>query len=732
MTIPTIPRTPEALVDELFAQQLRETCGLGETELEAALAELRALDPRSLPPSAALLIAGLPRFIWRVARTYAEHTRLEGQLAESERRYRGVVESLHEVIYRADARGHFTYLNPAWEDITGHAVEKSIGTLSLEYVHFDDVPRASATLKAMFKGDLDEQRDEFRFRTRGGGYRWFEVYARRECDAAGRVIGFTGTLNDVTERRQARERLQEQLHFVQELFEAIPLPVYMKDVEGRYLRLNKAFEQLTGVPREDALGRTVFATMSPRDAAEQVRRDRDLLGFGGTQNYEMHLQTPLGEVRDALWRKAALKRPDGSVMGLIGTITDITDRKRWESALVQAKEAAEAANRAKSEFLANMSHEIRTPMNGVIGMTRLALDSDDPAEQRDYLRIVQSSAEALLSILNDILDFSKIEAGKLVVEHIPFDLRDTLVETLKGFAPTAHAKGLELACEVDPDVPHFAVGDPGRLRQIVVNLVGNAVKFTEHGRITLRAALGERSADEFELLFSVSDTGIGIPEDKLASIFDAFTQEDSSTTRRFGGTGLGLAICSRLVCLMGGEIRAESEQGKGSVFRFNLRFGEHDASRERQTGADERAPGAGEAQRPLDILLVEDHPVNQMLAERLLDRWGHRTAMAENGEEALTLLASRRFDVVLMDVQMPVMGGLEATRRWRAEEAAREFRGRTPIVAMTASAMPADRDACIAAGMDDYLPKPLDAARLSMILQRIGAARSAQPEGART
>jgi hypothetical protein len=515
---------------------------------------------------------------------------------------------------------------------------------------------------------------------------------------------------DITDRRRMETQLSEQLHLVEELIEAIPLPVYLKDTLGRYIRLNRAFELFFHVRREDYIGRTLHDLLSPEDALIHAVKDAELFAAKGTQSYEAMVHSCDGEIHDAIYRKAVLTRRDGSVSGLLGVIVDITDRKTAEREVVRAKEAAEAASRAKSDFLANMSHEIRTPMNGVIGMTDLALDTELSAEQREYLSIAKSSAESLLTVINDILDFSKIEAGKLSIEHIAFDLHRLIADVLKPLAMRADEKGIELISAVIDNVPRFVLGDPSRIRQVLVNLVGNAIKFTDTGRITLTTDLMQQQHGRTIIHFAVSDTGIGIARDKHELIFDAFSQEDTSTTRKYGGTGLGLSICRRLVELMGGQMWLHSQLGEGSTFHFSVEL--------QLTEQSVSAPGQPisrhslrEARLRLNILLVEDHPTNQKLALGLLEKWGHLATLAQNGQEAIDILDRQSFDVVLMDMQMPVMGGIDATKRIRAREAALHL-PRTPIIAMTAAAMQDDRDACLAAGMDDYVSKPIKVGEL--------------------
>jgi len=542
---------------------------------------------------------------------------------------------------------------------------------------------------------------------------------------------------------------------------------------------------------------------------------------------------------------------DGRPRQYIAIRTDISARKAVETELIAKRTEAEAASRAKSDFLANMSHEIRTPMNGIIGMTDLAIDADSELERREYMGIVKNSAESLLRILNDILDFSKIEANKLMLERVGFELRQIVSETLRTLGVRAGEKGLELICDFADDVPQHVIGDPTRLRQVLINLVGNAIKFTNTGEIVVSLAVEALTEKELTLQVSVRDSGIGIPGDKLESIFEAFSQADASTTRQYGGTGLGLSISSRLVKLMGGQMSVHSEPGKGSTFQFTLVLGmddkpvtplateqligkqvlvvddnavnreiflrqltrwgvrcmaassgeqakslcteagcqpdlvlldqhmpgmdgltlatwmreqthlrttpmlvlssgplKDDAERARKLhlngyltkpvtdvdllAAVKRALGVagGEpvrrlvgspqpdaAAHALKVLLVEDNLVNQQLAIRLLEKWGHEVTLAVHGGQAVERLSSsEHYDMVLMDMQMPVMGGVDATRLIRAHEA-EHARARVPIIAMTANAMESDREECLEAGMDDYLSKPINQIELAAKLR---------------
>ena len=811
-----------------------------------------------------------------IARDITDRRQAEKALRESEARHRGILETSVDAIITIDERGVIDSVNPATERLFGYPRQEMIGQ----------------KVNMLMPSPHREQHDDYlRHYTETGERKIIgigrEVVAQRkdgstfpidlsvsEINIDGQRL-FIGLVHDVTDRKNAemllrrardeleirvRERTEEllaansKLNYERYLFDTLmaysPQSIYFKDAAHRYIRINQALARsfdLSDV--QEAIGKTdadfFTADYATRTAAEEV----EIMRSGQPIFYKEDQETyDDGRIRWVGKTKMPLYDETGTITGTFGITRDITESKQAAETLRLAKEAAEAANQAKSTFLANMSHEIRTPMNAIIGMTELVLDAPLTAQQREFLTVADEAAESLLAIINDILDFSKVEAGRLVLDYVPFDIREHLGDAMKTLAPRADRRGIELVCRVHHEVPEIVIGDNTRLRQVVLNLVGNAIKFTEAGEVALELEHQPLSEEEALLHFKIRDTGIGIPPDKQEAIFEAFEQADSTVSRRYGGTGLGLAISSRLVNLMGGRISLESEVGHGSTFHFGVQVRTNrdepttprahdpaalegtpvlvvddnrtnrlileemlsswrlqpsaaadatDALRRLREASDNGQPfrlvvtdahmpgmdgfalarqikedrtlgstvimmltsgdqpgdptrceelgvaaylhkpvkqselldaillvlGVTEADeetvvlpephkrvRPLRILLAEDSLVNQKVTVTLLEREGHQVSVANNGKEALAALTTDSFDLVLMDVQMPEMDGLEAAGIIRSRE--RRSGGHVPIVAMTAHALKGDRERCLEAGMDEYIAKPIRSRQL--------------------
>ena len=537
-------------------------------------------------------------------------------------------------------------------------------------------------------------------------------------DAHDAIIGYLliGTDNTArklveAEQRKLDQRLRDQQFYTRSLIESNIDALMTTDPEGIITDVNKQMEALTGCTRDELIGAPFKSYFTDPERAEAGIRL--VLSERKVTDYELTACARDGKQTVVSYNATTFYDRDRTLQGVFAAARDVTERKRVEAELQQAKAMAETASQTKSDFLASMSHEIRTPMNAIIGIADLLAKTPLSPEQDQYVQIFRRAGDNLLHLINDILDLSKVEASQLELERTRFSLNDLLGKVTEMVAVRADEKGLALVCEIAPDVSRDFIGDPTRLRQVLLNLLGNAIKFTERGEVALRVTADEQASASATLRFTISDTGIGIPDEKLSTVFERFTQADSSTTRRYGGSGLGLTISKRLVELMGGRITVESGIGKGSVFSFAVPLEVWSGS---MRAAKVSVGAAPELPLPeLRILLVEDSPDNRTITIAYLQETPYRVDIAENGAIAFERFTGGHYDLVLMDRQMPVMDGLTATRAIREWEQANE-RPPTPIIALTASALKGDQEKFVAAGCSAYLTKPI---KQDVLLQAI-------------
>ncbi|MBV8656251.1 MAG: response regulator [Burkholderiales bacterium] len=653
------------------------------------------------------------------------------ELLQNERRLRSLIYNLPGCIYRISPSESLVidFVSDGIEDLTGwSAAEFQANADELHRACVGDavvVQKRERMAAAIAAGVSFEM--EYELTRRDGTRLWVLERGRAVKDGAGKVVSIDGLILDNTAVQKAQADLEISNRRLSNAVESIHMGFAMFDRDDRLVNSNDAMRRLypklapflvPGISIEDLL-RAYFRTTAPseriKNPAEFFSEEEDeYIRIWREHRYRHPFES---EIRTAgRWiRQQQTMSADGSVVILH---TDITALKLLNLELASAKETAESTARAKSEFLANMSHEIRTPMNGIVGMTELTLETDLSPEQRENLELVRASADQLLVVVNDILDFSKIESGKLHLEQIEYSLAKSLQEALKPMQIKAEAKKLRLAWTIEPDVSDQQWGDPIRLKQVLTNLVVNAIKFTERGGVTV--SVSRLGGDIEGMRIAVHDTGIGIERAKQTAIFDSFSQADSSTTRRYGGTGLGLTICRSLVNLMGGDIWVESEPGFGSTFYFTILPAGQAATpiAPEPTVADaDQGQDALMLDRHLHILLVDDNEVNLQVAKRMLARQTHwRIDEVTSGELAVEACSMAQFDLILMDLQMPGMGGIEATQHIRSMESASQ-RPRIPVVALTASASLELREACLVQGMDGFLLKPI---RLQELLSEIG------------
>jgi len=641
-------------------------------------------------------------------------------LRASEDRYRRIVETTSEGVWLIDAGNKTTFMNHRMAQMLGCDAEVGVGRSPFEFL--DEAGRAALAAHAQWP---EPHPFEVRFIRADGTSVWALFGATPVFDNTGGYDGLLAMVMDITDRKQAAEaleglsqRTERRERMLTTMLSSISDFAYICDREGRFLFANQPLLNLWGITLEEAVGKNFFDLGYPDDLAEQLQRQvQEVFEMKKGVTGETFYTNPAGLNACYEYIFSPVFGGDGTVEFVVGFTRDVTERKRAAEAWRTAKDAAEAANQAKSEFLANMSHEIRTPINGVIGMTELVLDTDLTFEQRDYLTTAKVSAESLLTIINDILDFSKIEAGRLELVPVSFHLQESIEETMRAMAFPAHEKDLELLCDIKSEVPCYVIGDSVRIRQIIINLVGNSIKFTERGQVELEVAIEAQEGDELRLHFIVSDTGIGIPPEKQKLIFEAFSQADSSTTRRFGGTGLGLTISSRLAEAMRGKIWVESEPGKGSHFHFTICL---EIDHQALAPSTEEVPLAG-----IPVLVVDDNFTNRRILKEMFWMWQMKPTEAASAQEALTHLrrASERghpFALVVADVQMPEMDGFDLAGRIKDTPNLADV----VILMLTSGEKRGDIERCRGMGVSAYLMKPVRRAELRDAITKAMRARS--------
>lgn len=771
--------------------------------------------------------------------------------------YDGLLDLVNDLVFSLDLKDlHLAYVNAVAIEIYGCSLEvlAESGQRWLEAIHVDDQVTLGSQLQELvdLKLSNNEFNHEFRIVRPDRSQRWLQGTFRILFDDQKNPVQIGAIAKDITKRVQAEKELSESKAIYDSLVDNLPIKVFRKNREGKIIFGNQKYCKELGFSLDELLGKTDYDLFNDELAEKYTKDDRWVLQTGlPFHSVEEHPGNE-GKVAYVEILKAPVTDSKGRRIGIQGMFWDVSDKKAAEDALRKAKELAEAASKAKSDFLANVSHEIRTPMNGILGMTELLLESYLDKDQREYVQMIQTSGQSLMTLINDILDFSKIEAGKLELVSSSFDVREQLGDTLRTLAIRAHAKNLELVFDVDPKVPTRIVGDASRLRQVLINLVGNSIKFTESGEVVLQVKCNQIVDSNAHLQFIVRDTGIGIPKHKIEAVFQEFEQVDTSRTRKYGGTGLGLAIGSRLVAMMNGKMGVESEEGEGTTFNFELSFpidtsygptfelsqlqdmsvlivddnpvnlrtlealtrswkmktmvsenseqaleillGLAKANEPVQVVLADSKMGGGSGidlaikirqeesiagsriilmssgertgqvvtsldvdrvlkpvkhsdlraalmqtldidtwsttvhskskksnQDAIKILVAEDNPVNQKLTITLLQKQGHDVTLAVNGLEAVEKFEQNEFDLILMDVQMPEMDGLQATREIRSLSVNRK---RIPIVAMTAHATEADKQICLASGIDEYLAKPFRSVDLFAVINELTNART--------
>jgi PAS domain S-box-containing protein len=710
-------------VTDSLRQLLAGLRNIYSNQLNTELAENKAISKTDLESSViigilAMILIGL--ILYQVNRYMSLRNLAEREAQNKEVKYSRFIEDSGLIVVLADLKGNINFVNKRVKNCTGIEPEEIIGKHFSTLVDKTWVPIINNNFRRQIQTKEFELQIEFPLNVKSGEPIWVEQ-SSTVMSEDGKPVGFQCILKDITEKKKAEEEAkksemekEENQYRLQSILDNSTLIVYIKDLDGRYLLINKKYKELYQLTEEQAIGKTDFDLLSSDEAQRNFDMDQYVIREQKTIEIEETIEKS-GNTYNLLMVRFPLYDKNHNIYGTVGIANDITERFLYGKHLIEEKSKAEMAEQLQEQFLANMSHEIRTPMNGIIGMTNILIDTPLSDEQKEFVHVIKKSSDNLLVLINDILDLSKIKAGKLRIENIDFQLRETVENTLAPFNVKIMEKGLKLGFVVDRNIPDMLIGDPHRLNQVLTNLLGNAVKFTEKGEINLGIKLLERHDDTVSLEFSVSDTGIGVSPDKLKYIFESFTQAETGITRKFGGTGLGLSITKKLIELQHGAIDVSSEQGKGTIFTFVLDYG---ISSKQEIGKPKRLSEL----RTLDnnrlsgkkILVVEDNETNQKVIFHMLKKFGVDIRIVNNGKEAIQVLEDGcPYDLLIMDLQMPEMDGFETTKYIR-----QQLKLKVPIFAMTASALRNEKTKCFELGMNEYLTKPFVPAELHQQLKK--------------
>ncbi len=687
------------------------------------------LDPKATADSLALLMfvgTGIVISVLSesVHRTYQRNLILErrrqAQLAiqQTEERFTHLMRHSSDMIGIVAPDGRILYVTPSVKRILGYQPDERVGQNIQDdpIVHPDDRAATLAFFKLISERPGISVNAEFRLRHANGNWRDIEAVGQILLDESGALII---NCRDVTDRKQAERTIHENEQRWGSLTKMLPQLIWTANADGTVDYYSPQFMKFTGKTSEELYQEGWKNLIPEEDYSAVISQWKACVASSENFNLEFRIRGADGISHWFKVQAVPVRDYDGTVIRWLGSCTDISELKQAEADLLAAKDNAETANQAKDEFLANVSHEIRTPMNAILGMTNLLLDSSLDEFQHDLMQTVKSAGDNLLTIINDLLDYSKMDAGKLELELTPFSPGQTVRDVVNLLEPRIETRNLKLICEIGESVPETVLGDASRLRQVLMNLLTNGIKFTPSGEVKVSVELSDRNEEQVALTFHVQDTGIGIAPERQHSIFEAFEQEDTSTTRKYGGTGLGLTIASRLVRAMQGEIQLQSTPGKGSTFSFTAVFRLPEASEQVTSVDSSDVPVSQMQSRALKILIAEDNEFNVKLLEQLLKQQTHAYQVAKDGEQALQLLQSDQFDLLLLDIHMPLKDGFEVARELRSREAETQAESRVPIIALTARSTPQIREQCLAAGMDDLVTKPMQPEELWQAIRRV-------------